>query len=121
MGRKDTEIQYYCQLCHWNTTVNTNFTAYYTQTGGSPCDDLAGNRPQMFHVGSKYKTPFVLSSTLKSLTHHGFPSEFNVVLFNYDNIIVRFLLFLQGFPQPQYFWFPKNMIKPSESLQIEYS
>lgn len=44
----------------------------------SPWNDFTDNRSQMFNFSDRYKTPFVLGSTLRSLTHC-FQSEFNVV------------------------------------------
>lgn len=44
----------------------------------SPWNDLTDNRSLICNFSDKYKTPFVLGSTLRSLTHC-FQSEFNVV------------------------------------------
>lgn len=117
-GRKHTEFTY-CQLYHWiTTTKQTSLHITFRLELLSPCDDFTENRPQMFHFEGGYKTPFVLGSTLRYL-NSSFQSEFSVVLLNSDSI-VRFFLFLQCLPEPQYFWFPKNIIKLSESSKTEH-
>lgn len=79
-ARKYTDSKYPCQLYHCTTPITANFVLHSTFRLEviSSWNDITDKRSQMLHLGDNYRTPFLLGSTVRSLTHHCFQSKSSV-------------------------------------------